>query len=415
MAGCTSIKGDDFNGCLFWQTNSIPGKMRKGRNFVTVQPICQNLEEDGYRSSEEGDDAVELGKWVGLVVFVASLYIIWQIRQILLLIFAAIVLATALNRMARLLQRIAIKKRSIAIALTFGLLLALTAGFLLIIVPPFVDQFQQLVDFIPEGIERARRWVEWLQDAITRQSGQIDELDGLTQQLQSFISQLFGNFFELFSNSIGILISALFVLVLSIMLLTNPTLYRQGFVLLFPSFYRRRADTILEQCNVALGGWATGILFNMMVIAVFSGISLWILQVPLALANAILAGILTFIPNVGPTLSVIPPIALTLFDTPWKAVAIMVLYIVIQQLESNVLTPLVMEKQVSLPPAVTLASQVIFASFFGFLGLFLALPLIVVLQVWIKELLVEDILNHWQNPKLGNSVVNTSEDERAID
>jgi predicted PurR-regulated permease PerM len=353
---------------------------------------------------------VGLGKWIGLVVFVASLYIVWQIRQILLLIFAAVVLATALDRLIRLFQQIGIKKRGFAIALTLVLLLALVAGFLVIIVPPFVDQLQQLVNFIPEGIDRAQQWIEWLQDRLTQQPVPFDGLNELSEQLQSFLSQQLGNLFSLFSDSIGIVLRALLVLVLSIMLLANPTLYRKGFILLFPSFYRRRAEEILERCNISLGGWATGILFNMIVIAVFSGISLWILQVPLALANAILAGLLTFIPNVGPTLSVIPPIALALLDAPWKAIAVLILYIVIQQLESNILTPLMMEKQVSLPPAVTLASQVIFASFFGFLGLFLALPLMVVLQVWIKELLVKDILNDWKDPK---SVAN--KDNQMID
>lgn len=358
---------------------------------------------------------MRLGKWIGLVIFVASLYIIWQIRQILLLIFAAVVLATALDRLVRLLQQIGIRKRNIAISLTFLLLLTLIAGFLIIIVPPFVDQLQQLVDFIPEGLDRAEQWVEQLQDTLTQQPVPIDGLDEFNQQLQSFLSQQLGNLFNLFSNSIEIIVRVLFVLVLSIMLLANPALYRQGFILLFPSFYRHRAEGILEQCNVALGGWATGILFNMTVIAMFSGIGLWILQVPLALANAILAGLLTFIPNVGPTLSAIPPAALALLDAPWKAIAVLILYVVIQQLESNILTPLVMEKQVSLPPAVTLASQVIFASFFGFLGLFLALPLIIVLQVWIKELLIKDILNDWQAPKLSNCEIKTSKDARTID
>lgn len=88
--------------------------------------------------------------------------------------------------------------------------------------------------------------------------------------------------------------------------------------------------------------------------------------------------------------------ALALLDAPWKAGAVLVLYFAIQQIESNILTPVVMQKQVSLLPAVTLASQVIFASFFGFLGLFLALPLMVVTQVWVKELLVKDVFNKWQ-------------------
>jgi len=84
---------------------------------------------------------------------------------------------------------------------------------------------------------------------------------------------------------------------------------------------------------------------------------------------------------------------------PWMALAVVILYIAIQQLESLVLTPLVMKQQVSLLPAVTLISQVIAALFFGFLGLFLALPLVVVVQVWLKELLVNDILNHWPAPR----------------
>ncbi len=109
-----------------------------------------------------------------------------------------------------------------------------------------------------------------------------------------------------------------------------------------------------------------------------------------------MAGLLTFIPNLGPTLSVIPPMALALLDAPWKALAVLILFVAIQQIESNVLTPIVMQKQVSLLPAITLASQVIFASFFGFLGLLLALPLLVVTQVWVKELLVKDVLNNWQ-------------------
>jgi predicted PurR-regulated permease PerM len=108
-----------------------------------------------------------------------------------------------------------------------------------------------------------------------------------------------------------------------------------------------------------------------------------------------LAGILTFIPNIGPALSVIPPIAIALLDTPWKALAVLILYILIQQVESNLLTPYVMAQQVSLLPAITLLAQVFFATFFGFLGLFLALPLTVVAQVWLKEVLVKDILDQW--------------------
>ncbi len=100
-----------------------------------------------------------LGQWIGLIVFVISLYILWQIRQVLLLIFAAVVVATAVNRLVRLFQRFHIL-RGIAIALSIGLLLTLLVGFFAVIVPPFLEQLQELVDLIPTGLENLRSWNE---------------------------------------------------------------------------------------------------------------------------------------------------------------------------------------------------------------------------------------------------------------
>ena len=133
----------------------------------------------------------------------------------------------------------------------------------------------------------------------------------------------------------------------------------------------------------------------MCIIAILSFIGLSILGIPLALAQAVLAGILTFIPNVGPFISVLSPMAIALLDAPWKSLAVLIFYILIQQIEGNFLTPFVMEKQVSLLPAIALLSQIFFATFFGFLGLFLALPLTIVGQVWFKEVVVKDILDPW--------------------
>jgi predicted PurR-regulated permease PerM len=341
---------------------------------------------------------VRLGSLIGLLALVFSLYILWRIRQIILLAFAAVVFATVINRLVRLLQRYRFK-RSIAIALSISLVLALLAGFFAIIVPPFVDQVEQLIDLVPEGLERLQAWSNWFKHNFLPEQflENIPALESITRNLESWATRIFSNFVEFFFNSLGIVLNTLLTIVVTIMLLANPTPYRRIFILLFPAFYRPRIHEILQECEETLGGWAIGILFNMTIIAIMSGIGLWGLGVQLPLANALIAGVLTFIPNVGPTLSVVPPAALALLDAPWKALAVVVLYVAIQQIESNILTPLVMERQVSLLPAITLLSQVAFATFFGLLGLFLALPIVVVAQVWLKEVLVEDILNQWQD------------------
>jgi predicted PurR-regulated permease PerM len=338
---------------------------------------------------------VSLGKWIGFFAFIVSLYILWQIREVLLLIFAAVVLANALNVLVERFSRSGMK-RAFAVLLSIFLLLAVLVGFFLVIVPPFADQFQELSELVPKGIQRLSIWFEALQARISPQLMQyFPTIDQLLQQVQPFVNRLLGGGFTFFSSSLGVIFNLLLVIVLTLMLLADPAPYRKSFIRLFPSFYRRRVDEILDKCQVALRGWLVGILFNMFVIASLSFVGLLFLRVPLALAQAALAGILTFIPNIGPALSVIPPIAIALLDTPWKALAVLILYILIQQVESNLLTPYVMAQQVSLLPAITLLAQVFFATFFGFLGLFLALPLTVVAQVWLKEVLVKDILDQW--------------------
>ncbi|HEY9697188.1 MAG TPA: AI-2E family transporter [Trichocoleus sp.] len=350
---------------------------------------------------------MKLGQWIGLIALLISLYILWQIRQVVLLIFAAVVFATALNSIVLRWRRSGIH-RGLAAAMSVGILLIGLVLFGALIVPPFVGQFEQLSTLVPRGLEQFQQWAEILQAQLPGRS-LVPDVSVLVRQVQPFATWAFNNFFSLFSNFLTVVLSLLLVLVLTIMFLINPAPYRQGFVLLFPAFYRRRVDEILSLCRVALVGWIRGILIDMVVIGFVSAIGLWILGVPLVLANASIAGLLEAIPNVGPTLSLIPPMAVALLDAPWKAVAVLILYFLIQQLEQYLLVPYVMQQQVSLLPAITLISQVVFAIFFGFLGLFLAIPLVIVGQIWLNEVLVKDILNDWQDsPRSAQSKAQSS-------
>ena len=340
---------------------------------------------------------MSLGTLVGFLAIIIALYVLWQIKQVLLLAFAAVVFATAINQLVKLLQQKLKLSRKNAIAISVSGVLAFIIGFIALVIPPFIDQFQELVTLVPIALEQLSNWNEWLHNLLP--DNLIEDVRGLGalgQNLQSWLDRIVGNFLDLFSSTLGVLLNSLLVIVVTIMLLAKPTPYKQTFLLMFPAFYRSRVKIILKKCEENLAGWAIGILFNMAVIAVLSGIGLLLLGVRLPLANCLLAGILTFIPNLGPVLSVVPPAAMALLDAPWKALAVIVLYVVIQQVESNILTPIVMEKQVSLLPAITLLSQVAFAVFFGILGLFLALPITVVAQVWLKEILVRDVLDRWQ-------------------
>nr|WP_290227570.1 AI-2E family transporter [Trichocoleus desertorum] len=342
---------------------------------------------------------MKLGQWLGLLVLLASVYVVWQIRQLLLLIFTAAVLATAINRLVQQLQRFR-WKRGWAVAVSLGLLLLLLAGILGLIVPPFVTQFQELVALLPTGLEQIQQWIDWLEDRLLDPffPDRLD-FDGLLQQLAPAGTNVVQRAIAFFSTSLNALLELLLVFVLMLMFLVDPQPYRHILIRLFPKFYRPRVDHILERCESAIAAWTVGALIEMLFIAALSGIGLWFLQVPLALAHAVLAGLLNFIPNIGPTLSVFLPMLIALLDAPWKAIAVLVLYIVIQQIESYWLTPTIMARQVALLPAITLTAQILFASLFGVLGLLMALPLTVVAKTWIEELLFKDILDQWQEKR----------------
>ncbi|MEM7714503.1 MAG: AI-2E family transporter [Cyanobacteria bacterium P01_A01_bin.68] len=338
---------------------------------------------------------MRLGKWVGLLVLAISIYILWQIRQVLLLVFAAVVLATALNQVVQILQKIRIK-RGFAVGISVIILLTIIFGFFALIAPRIIEQLREFTFILPRSLDQIRLWNDWLLKVIPEQV--LEEIQGLrylTQGLQTWLDRLLGNFFLILSQSFNIVLTFLLFFILTIMLLVDPKPYRSGFLLLFPAFYRRRMDEILLLCEKYLVGWIKGTLLTMFLIGSLSYIALLILGVRLPLINAILAGLLEFIPMIGPTLSVIPPLLLALLDAPWKAIGVIALYFGIQQVESLIVIPLVMKSQVSLLPAVTLLAVVIFANFFGFLGLFLAIPLVIVVQVFIQEILVKDVLNHW--------------------
>ncbi|TVQ12374.1 MAG: AI-2E family transporter [Leptolyngbya sp. DLM2.Bin27] len=323
---------------------------------------------------------------MSLVILGVCLYIVWLIRNVLLLTLAAIVLAVVLNQFVRSLQKHVASRRLAVFFFTLATLLVLTlAG--VIVVPVVVGQMQDLINLVPLIIRQIEVWIVVFSSWVPGLSAEgLADIENIFNQLQTInIRLVIDQFFMVFSNTLTVAFNGLLIGVLTIMMLLNPAAYRRVLIKLFPTSMRPQVDHILDNCEQAITGWFIGISFNMSVIALMSLIGLWLLGIPFALANGLLAGLLAFIPYLGPVISVVPPVAIALLDTPWKALAVVVLYIAIQQVETNVLTPQVMQKQVSLLPAVMLLAQVIFTAFFGFLGLLLALPLTLIVQQWLKE------------------------------
>ncbi|MBJ7898751.1 MAG: AI-2E family transporter [Cyanobacteria bacterium RI_101] len=336
-----------------------------------------------------------LSQWLGLTALAISVYILWQLRQLLLLVFLAIVLTTALLRGVKALERFGLRRPwavSAVLLLTFGLM----AAFFALVLPPFWEQFKVLIGEAPRAENRLRElWLNLESEGLKQALESYFQGASVAESLAQAGANLAPRLLAWLSNSLNASLQIVFALGLAVMMVCRPQSYRRLALKLFPAFYRRRADEILTLSESALGNWLTGIFINSLFIAALSGLGLWALGIKLVLVHAIMAGLLNFIPNIGPAASVVFPLMIALLDSPWKIGAVLVLYFVIQNIESYWLTPIVMAKQVALLPAATLMAQLVFASVLGLWGLILALPLAVVVKTWLEEALIRDILDQW--------------------
>jgi predicted PurR-regulated permease PerM len=186
------------------------------------------------------------------------------------------------------------------------------------------------------------------------------------------------------------------VSVLGIYLAADPELYLRGVIRLVPVGKRAGARDLLETLGHTLRWWMVGQLISMTAVGLLSYIGLRLLGVPLALILAVVAFLLTFIPFIGPLLSAIPVVLVAFSQSPTMALYTLLLYTAIQMLEGYVLTPNVQRRSVSLPPALTIAAQVLFGVLVGSLGLALATPLAAAGMVAVNRLYVEEVLEDGQ-------------------
>jgi predicted PurR-regulated permease PerM len=351
---------------------------------------------------------VSFGQWLALITLVASLLLLWSLREAIMLLFAAVVLAMALCTLVGTVQRRLAINRPVALLLSLLAIAVVLAVGTAAIVPPFVAQFSELVQKLPEawqellsllhqGLESISRMLygrsdgglSWLQNL----GGSVRTSPAIASGVGNWTFRLVG----LVGNVGTVLLKTLFVVAVALMVAAQPTAYREALLLLVPSFYRRRARQVLLQCGEALSAWMGGVLISSLCVGTLAAIGLSLLGVRLVAANAVLAGVLNIIPNVGPTLSTLFPMSVALLESPWKALAVLALYVVVQNLESYLITPSVMHHQLRLLPGLTLSAQFLFTVLFGPLGLVLALPLAVCLQVILREVVIHDILDRWKS------------------
>jgi predicted PurR-regulated permease PerM len=208
-----------------------------------------------------------------------------------------------------------------------------------------------------------------------------EQLGGATRYLFPFLS-----------STVAVVAGILLIIFLAIYTAANPGLYRRGVMHLVPHRHRPRAGEVMDAMGTTLRRWLVTQLIAMVAIGAVSTVVLMLLDVPAAFALGVIAGLLEFIPTVGPIISAIPAIAMGFVVSPEKALWVLLAYIGIQAVESHLLTPLLMQEGMDLPPALTILAQALMALLFGFLGLMCAVPILAASMVAVKMLYVEGVV-----------------------
>jgi predicted PurR-regulated permease PerM len=252
--------------------------------------------------------------------------------------------------------------------------------------PRLAAQVQELTDRLPRVVEELRTRVDavpWLDKA-------IDDMPGPGRLAGR--GDLLGRLTGLFSSTLSFLTNVVLMGFVALYLASNPEQYRRGLVRLFPPGRRDRASEILDELGDSMWWWLVAKLASMLVVGVLSLIGLVLLGVPLAFTLALLAFLLSFIPNIGPVIAAVPALLLALAESPQTALYVLLLYIAIQTLESYLLFPLFQQHAVEVPAALTIAAQVVLGLLLGMWGLALAAPLLAAVIVLVRTLYIEDVL-----------------------
>ncbi|QLC26544.1 AI-2E family transporter [Parasphingopyxis algicola] len=318
---------------------------------------------------------------LAIVVLAAVIY---SLSRLLLLIFAAVVVAVILRAIARIFIRFGLPQ---GVSVTFAViaLFAILGSVSWIFGGLIVTQFTALVARIPEAIEATQNAFDsWGIDYDVRQASRDigAQLSGLTTQAGSFALMSAG----------GALTNIILVLAGAVFFAAQPEIYRQGLVRIVPKNREELARETFDDIGRALGLWLRAQILSSIIVAVLIYIALSIIGVPSAAALAIIAGLLDFIPFIGPVIAGIPAVLVAFSVSPTMALWTLGVYVLIQQIQGNILQPIIQKRSVDLLPAVLLFAVVAAGILFGLLGVLLAAPLTVVGFVLVQRLYIEQVL-----------------------
>ncbi len=352
---------------------------------------------------------------VMVITFMLSL---WLLTRVWLLIFASILMAVFILSLVSGLRNLPVVGKwlqhiphGVMVALVLLLIFAVFTGFVTLFGQELLAQLEEMKTALPAAVERVEEYVA--QTPYMNQISDWLEQNERFNPLQDAISKAMAFMPSLLSGVMGGLSNFMIIMLLGIFLAISPSIYVNSFIALIPPAKRDKGRYLFNQTYKALRQWLLGQFVVMLFVGVCTSVALWWMDIPFALAMGFISFLLDFIPVLGPWIAAIPIILIAILFTPDMVLWVIVMMIIVQQLESYVIAPLIQQKLVNLPPVALLISQVVMGSLTGFLGIALATPLAVTFIVWVQVLYIKFTLGDYKVRILGQNIQDMLEDEYA--
>ena len=396
------------------------------------------------RDRTVGWHSKDVARSAALVIAIyLGLQLIWFANQLVLVAFLGVLFGLAVEAGVDRLEKYRIPRGAGAAIIVLGFF-ALLVGVGAMIAPTIREQSQVLRTRIPEAVDRAEEWVNrrrsGLLGMVIGRGSSRDTTTGATtgastsagatsaaqdtasraaapartdtaaagadsarppapkasETLSGSLGKQLGGVtryvFPFLSHTLAAFAGIILIIFMAIYIASDPNTYHRGLMHLFPHHIRFRAGEVLSSMATVLRRWLVTQLIAMTVIGAVTTIALLILDVKAAVALGLIAGLLEFIPTVGPILSAVPAIFMGFVDSPEKALMVAGVYIGIQFLENHILIPMLMKGGVDVPPVLTILAQALMVLLFGFLGLMVAVPALAATMVAVKMLYVERVV-----------------------
>jgi len=321
---------------------------------------------------------------IKVFVVIGCIYLLYLTSDIIILLFASIILAAAIDPMVHFLEKWKIP-RSLCILLIYLALLAVVGLTVYLIIPPIVSESKDLASNLPTYLNNASDWFFDLKRYSENHNLPFD-LSNVLNQLATGLQSATSTIMTALSSLFGGLFSLFLILVITFYMTMEESSLKKAVGLFVPAKNQTHALKLISQIQEKIGLWFRGQLLLCFIIFLLTYMSLSIFGVKYALVLALIAGLTEAVPYLGPTLAAIPAVFMAFIQSPLLAVFILFVYIIIQAVENNILVPKVMQKAVGLNPIVSIISLMVGFQLGGVLGAFLAIPVATTIAVVIKDL-----------------------------